>query len=86
MPDAYACTGNVGINVPAASGVKANDFDDNLTGTTLSCGTCTSANGGTVVLNNDGSFTYSPPAGFTGTDNFIYILTDFTIEPVLPTI
>lgn len=75
-PDMYACTGNVGINVPAASGVKANDFDDNLAGATLSCGACTSANGGTVVLNNDGSFTYTPPAGFTGTDNFMYTLTD----------
>jgi len=28
LPDAYTCTGNVGISVPAASGVKANDFDD----------------------------------------------------------
>lgn len=76
VPDAFACTGNVGINVPAASGVKINDFDDNLAGTTLSCGTCTSANGGTVTLNNDGSFTYNPPAGFTGTDNFTYTITD----------
>lgn len=76
LPDQYACTGNVGILVPAAAGVKANDFDDNLAGTTLSCGTCTSANGGTVLLNNDGSFTYTPPAGFTGTDNFTYTITD----------
>lgn len=76
VPDAYTCTGNVGINVPAASGVKINDFDDNLPGTTLSCGACTSANGGTVVLSNDGSFTYNPPAGFTGSDNFTYTITD----------
>ena len=76
VPDAYTCTGNVGINVPAASGVKANDFDDNLAGTTLSCGACTSANGGSVTLNNDGSFTYNPPAGFTGSDNFTYTITD----------
>jgi hypothetical protein len=76
VPDVYTCTGNVSINVPAASGVKVNDFDDNLSGTTLSCGACTSANGGTVVLNNDGSFTYNPPAGFTGSDNFTYTITD----------
>jgi len=74
--DSYACTGNVGINVPAVSGLKANDFDDNLAIATMSCGTCVSANGGTIVLNNDGSFTYTPAAGFIGIDNFSYTLTD----------
>lgn len=33
LPDGpYACTGNVGLNVPAANGLKANDFDDALRG------------------------------------------------------
>lgn len=76
VPDMYTCTGNIGINVPAAQGVKVNDFDDDLPGTTLSCGACATANGGSVVLNNDGSFTYSPPAGFTGSDSFTYTITD----------
>lgn len=76
VPDMYASTGNVGISVPVAQGVKANDFDDDLASATLSCGACTSANGGTVVLNNDGSFTYTPPAGFTGSDSFTYTITD----------
>ena len=35
-----------------------------------------SANGGTVVSNGNGSFTYTPPGGFTGTDSFTYTLTD----------
>lgn len=74
----YDCIGNVGITVPAASGVKVNDFDDNLAGATLSCGTCTSANGGTVTIANDGSFTYLPAPGFTGSDNFTYTITDVT--------
>jgi len=74
--DAYTATGNVPISVPAGSGVKANDFDDALGSTTLSCGTCLSAQNGAVVLNNDGSFTYTPPAGFTGSDNFTYTITD----------
>ncbi len=76
VPDMYASTGNVGISVPVAQGVKANDFDDNLPAATLSCGACTSVNGGTVVLNNNGSFTYTPPAGFTGSDSFTYTITD----------
>jgi hypothetical protein len=77
LPDGpYACIGNVGISVPAASGLKLNDFDDNLAGTTLSCGTCMSANGGTVTVSNDGSFTYMPPPGFEGTDTYTYTLND----------
>ncbi len=72
----YACTGNVGISVPAASGVKANDFDDNLAGATLTVGTGPA--NGVVTLNNDGSFTYTPNAGYTGSDQFTYVITDVT--------
>ena len=31
---------------------------------------------GTVTLNSDGSFTYTPPANWSGTDYFVYRLTD----------
>lgn len=72
--DSYTATGNVGITVPAANGVKSNDFDDNLAIATLTVST--PPVNGAVTLNNDGSFTYSPNAGFTGTDNFSYTLTD----------
>ena len=43
---------------------------------TLTAFDATSANGGTVALNPDGTFTYLPPAGFTGTDTFTYTITD----------
>ncbi|WP_281368212.1 VCBS domain-containing protein [Simiduia aestuariiviva] len=36
----------------------------------------TTPNGGTVVYNNDGTFTYTPAAGYVGTDTFTYTLTD----------
>ncbi|MEW8135957.1 MAG: Ig-like domain-containing protein [Candidatus Thiodiazotropha endolucinida] len=36
----------------------------------------TTTEGGTVVLNADGSFTYTPPAGFSGADTFTYIASD----------
>jgi hypothetical protein len=35
--------------------------------------TGTSDNGGIVVVNSDGSFTYTPPAGFDGYDRFAYM-------------
>ncbi|MBL7781938.1 MAG: cadherin-like domain-containing protein, partial [Saprospiraceae bacterium] len=82
VSDAYTCTGNVGINVPAASGVKTNDFDDNLSGATLSVTTLPT--NGSVTLNNDGSFSYTPNAGFTGTDVFTYTMTDVTPVPTAP--
>ncbi|MGH9929338.1 MAG: beta strand repeat-containing protein, partial [Pyrinomonadaceae bacterium] len=36
--------------------------------------TAASANGGTVSVNADGSFTYLPPVGFTGNDTFTYTI------------
>ncbi len=36
----------------------------------------TGAAHGTVVYNNDGTFTYTPNAGFNGTDSFNYTITD----------
>ncbi len=35
-----------------------------------------SANGGSFTITTDGSFSYVPPAGFTGTDSFTYMVTD----------
>ncbi len=36
----------------------------------------TTALGGTVTLNDDGSFTYTPPAGKSGVDSFSYYVSD----------
>jgi uncharacterized repeat protein (TIGR01451 family) len=41
----------------------------------------TTSNGGTVLLNTDGTFVYNPAAGFEGTDSFWYTLTNSTITP-----
>lgn len=56
-----------------APGVLGNDLGydaGNLSGDD------TSANGGAVTLNSDGSFAYVPPAGFHGTDTFTYTVDD----------
>ncbi|MBC7964319.1 MAG: cadherin-like domain-containing protein, partial [Fuerstia sp.] len=81
--DAYALTGNTPITINAAAGVLANDIDPdsstplsnvgltavslNVTGTT-----------GSVSLNTNGSFTYTPATGFNGTDTFQYTARDAT--------
>ncbi|WP_154223472.1 Ig-like domain-containing protein [Marinicella rhabdoformis] len=74
--DAYNVTGNVGIDVPAGSGVTSNDTDPELDTLTVTAFDAASAQGGTVSVNANGSFTYDPPAGYTGADNFSYTLSD----------
>ncbi|MBN2270318.1 MAG: tandem-95 repeat protein, partial [Sedimentisphaerales bacterium] len=52
-------------------------FEDTLTSFLMIGGpTGPTANGGTVTLNGDGTFTYTPPAGFSGTDTFLYYVND----------
>ncbi|NNE11953.1 MAG: tandem-95 repeat protein [Ilumatobacter sp.] len=63
----------------AAPGVLANDGDaegDPIEVVTPSV--TTSAAGGTVTLAADGSYTYTPPADYFGTDSFTYQATDPT--------
>src|ERR1043165_7117014 len=78
IPDTYNVIGNVRIQPNAAQGLLTNDIDPdtgNNTGLTPS-GPSTSTNGGNVTINTDGSFSYNPAPGFTGTDTFTYTLTD----------
>ncbi|MGB4848919.1 MAG: Ig-like domain-containing protein, partial [Saprospiraceae bacterium] len=74
--DAYTVTGNVGITVNAASGMRANDFDDNIPLLTQAVGTFATTGSGSITVAADGSFTYTPAAGFTGSDTYTYTLTD----------
>jgi hypothetical protein len=69
--DNYLSVGNAPLSIPAARGVLAND---ELNGGGISSFQSTGAAGGTVQLADDGSFTYSPPFGFTGSDTFTYTL------------
>ncbi|MBK8501166.1 MAG: hypothetical protein IPL46_02595 [Saprospiraceae bacterium] len=76
IADSYACTGNVGISVPAINGLLVNDFDDNIAGLLCTAETVASANGGSATISANGSFGYTPPPGFIGTDAFDYTLND----------
>jgi VCBS repeat-containing protein len=57
-----------------APGVLGNDND--LDGDVLSAVLIDSTTNGTLVLNPDGSFIYTPNLGFTGTDTFTYRASD----------
>ncbi len=62
------------VIVDAESGVLSNDFD--IDGDYLVSLLIRNPINGSVILNNDGSFTYSPKPGFIGTDSLVYIVYD----------
>jgi len=69
VADSYTTPHDRVETVSAANGVLANDV--NLLGSTTAVLASTTTHG-TLSLNADGSFTYSPAAGFVGTDQFRY--------------
>ena len=72
--DAYTTVANTPLTVSAANGVFAND---NGFGQPLQVIVNSTPGHGTVSLNGaDGSFTYTPANGFTGTDTFTYTVSN----------
>jgi type 1 glutamine amidotransferase len=81
--DAYGTVEDEPLEI-AAPGVLANDTDadgDDLTATGL-----TQPADGAVDLAADGSFTYTPDAGFAGTDTFTYKASDGTATSAATTV
>ena len=68
--DAYDTVGGATLSVPALTGVLANDTD--AEGDALTAQLVRAPSQGTVVLNANGSFTYTPNENAFGTDTFTY--------------
>ena len=80
--DAFSTDEDTVLTV-AAPGVLANDNDPD--GDPITAIKVTGPSHGTVTLNADGSFTYTPATGFTGTDSFTYKANDGSGDsPVAP--
>jgi VCBS repeat-containing protein len=84
--DAYSVNEDATLNVSAANGVLANDNDPD--GGPLNVAIQTNVQHGTLTLNGDGSFTYSPTPNFSGQDGFTYTVNGssatvtINVEPV----
>ncbi len=64
-------------NDPQSINAKAQPTDTDGPGPlSIVAASGTTGNGGSYSINTDGSFTYVPAAGFTGTDTFTYQVTD----------
>jgi hypothetical protein len=84
VPDAYTTAFNTPLNV-AAPGVLANDADSDV-GDMLSALLLSGPASGTLTLNANGSFGYTPNAGFAGTDSFTYRAYDGALASVPATV
>jgi VCBS repeat-containing protein len=71
--DSYSTNQDIQLNVNSP-GVLANDND--VDGDALSAVLATAPAHGTVSLNTNGSFTYTPTAGYIGSDGFTYKAND----------
>jgi VCBS repeat-containing protein len=78
--DVYTVTSGSTLNIPAA-GVLGNDVD--AEGSDLTASLFGPTLNGTIAFNADGSFSYTPNAGFEGIDAFMYSAFDGELASAL---
>ena len=81
--DTYATAQNTPLTI-AAPGVLGNDTDPESQ--TLTAQLVSNPSHGTLTLNANGSFTYTPTTGYTGTDSFTYQASDGTTSSNVATV
>ena len=68
---------NTNEDTPLSDDVLANDSDPN--GDPLTVSLITDVSNGALVLNSDGTFTYTPASNYNGADSFVYEVCDDAI-------
>jgi MYXO-CTERM domain-containing protein len=81
--DSYTTDEDAALSV-SAPGVLDNDTDAD--GDSLTAVLQTDVSNGTLTLNVDGSFDYTPDADFNGTDSFTYVANDVTSDSNVVTV
>jgi hypothetical protein len=77
LNDDYTAAAGIDLNV-ASPGVLSNDYDPEQQ--SLTAAIVSPPSHGTASVNPNGSFVYSPAAGFSGTDSFSYVASDGTLQ------
>lgn len=85
--DSYSTPEDTPLTVAAGQGVLANDTDADA-GTVLTALLVSppQASQGSVILNSDGSFTFTPAADYAGTATFTYVAKDGTADSTAATV
>src|SRR5205814_1571140 len=81
--DAYSTNEDTVLNI-TAPGVLGNDTDSD--GNPLTVALITGVAHGTLTLNANGSFTYTPAANYNGPDSFTYKANDGTVDSGIATV
>ena len=82
--DTYTLVNGSTYNVSAANGVLHNDSDSD--GDTLTATLGTGPSHGSLTLNSDGSFAYTPNSGWSGSDSFTYTDSDGVLSSSAATV
>ncbi len=83
--DAYTTLEEMVLNVPAP-GVLGNDTDPDSPASSLTASLVTTTANGTLTLNGDGSFVYTPNVNFFGVDAFTYRTSDGLLQSATATV
>jgi hypothetical protein len=81
--DSYSVNRDTSLNVPAP-GVLGNDSDAD--GDPITAELNETVSNGSLTLNSNGSFDYTPNTGFTGGDSFTYVANDGTVASNMATV
>lgn len=83
MPDTFMIANNEVLQVEAL-GLLSNDYD--LDGDSITAVKKSDPQNGILILNGDGSFTYTPDRTFSGTDQFTYAVNDGSMDSPVATV
>jgi VCBS repeat-containing protein len=82
--DSYSANEDAQLVIPATTGVLTNDTD--LDGDSLTALLVAGPQHGSLALNPDGSFTYTPDADYNGGDSFTYRASDGASQSAVTTV
>ncbi|MFC1758352.1 Ig-like domain-containing protein, partial [Planctomycetota bacterium] len=83
-PESYTVGIDTPLSVNTVDGILANDVD--VDGDSITALLIDDVSNGTLTLNEDGSFDYTPSSGFSGEETFTYIATDQTRDSSVTTV